>query len=137
MGHEHDFCQAEKAENTDPVRIICGKICYCSWPPKNHRGRKKHINFFNMNCLAPTQNTPLGAPRKKFMCLISWERTQKRDPHKLYRGDLGGQKGVPNGPFSATKSLVYCVSPALTHRVLRSPFRGLCVQGAQDSTSIC
>ena len=31
----------------------------------------------------------------------------KRDPHELFRGDFGGQKGAPNGPFSATKSLVY------------------------------
>ena len=37
---------------------------------------------------------PLG-PRKKFMCLISWERTQNRDPHKLLRGDFLGQKGGP------------------------------------------
>ena len=48
------------------------------------------------------------------MCLISWERTQKEHPHKLFRGEFGGQKGVPNGPFWATKSLVYCFFPALT-----------------------
>ena len=42
------------------------------------------------------------------MCLISWARTRKGDPHKLFRGDFGVKKGVPNGPFSATKSLVYC-----------------------------
>ena len=59
------------------------------------KGRKKHINFFNINFLAPTQNLPFWAPRKKFMCLISWQRTQKRDPHKLFRGDLGGQKRGP------------------------------------------
>ena len=43
------------------------------------------------------------------MCLISWERTQRRDPHKLL-GDSWCQKGVPNAAFSATKSLVYCFS---------------------------
>ena len=47
---------------------------------------------------------------KRTMCLISWERTQKRDSHKLFRPGEGGyvrvKKGVPNGPFSATKSLV-------------------------------
>ena len=73
-------------------------------------GPKKHINFFNINFLARTQNTPLWAPSKKLMCLSSWERTQKRDPHKLFGGDLGVKRGVPNGPFSATKSLVYCFS---------------------------
>ena len=39
----------------------------------------------------------------------SWERTQQRDPHKNSLGGIFGvKKGVPNGPFSATKSLVYC-----------------------------
>ena len=47
------------------------------------------------------------------MCLISWERTQKRDPHKLFRGDFGGQNGVPNGSFSATQCLVCCFFPVL------------------------
>ena len=47
------------------------------------------------------------------MCLISWERTQKGDPHKLFWGIFGVQKMAPNGPFSATKSLVYCIFPAL------------------------
>ena len=55
------------------------------------RGQKKHINFFN-NFLSPTRNR---APRKKFMCLISLERTQKRGPHKLFRGDFWGQKRGP------------------------------------------
>ena len=64
------------------------------------RGPKNHINFFNINFWAPTQNTPFWAPRKKFMCLISWERTQKGTPRNF-------------GPFSATKSLVYCFFPAL------------------------
>ena len=40
------------------------------------------------------------APEKKFMCLISWERAQKRDPHKLFGGNL---RGVPNGSVSVTK----------------------------------
>ena len=44
------------------------------------RGQKKHINFFNINFLAPTQNTRFWAPRKKLMCLISWERKQKKGP---------------------------------------------------------
>ena len=72
------------------------------------RGRKKHINFFNINFLAPSQNAPFWTPRKKFMCLISWVRTPKRDPHKLFWEGFWVQKGVPNGVFSATKSLVYC-----------------------------
>ena len=54
----------------------------------DNRGPKKHINFFNINFLAPTQNAPLWTPRKKFMCLISWERTPKRDPRELFGGDF-------------------------------------------------
>ena len=43
------------------------------------------------------------------MRLISWERPQERDPHKLFSGGIFDVKnGVPNGPFSAPKSLVYC-----------------------------
>ena len=58
------------------------------------RGPKKHINFFNINFFAPTQNTP--------------ERTQKGTHINFFGGTLGVKKGVPNGPFSVTKSLVYC-----------------------------
>ena len=43
------------------------------------------------------------------MCLVSWERTQKRDPHiSLFWWNFWGRNGVPNGPFWATKSLVCC-----------------------------
>ena len=42
------------------------------------------------------------------MCLSSWGRTQKGTHINFFGGDFGGQKGVPNGPFSVTKSLVYC-----------------------------
>ena len=84
------------------------------------RGSKKHINVFNVSFLAPTQNTPILGPRKKFMCLISWERTQKRDPRKLFGGDfLVVAKGVPNRLIAATKSLVYffsCPYQYLEHR---------------------
>ena len=63
---------------------------YCSY-----RGPKQHKNFFNINFWAPTQNTPFWAPRKKLMCFISWERTQKREPHKLFSGGFWVQKGRP------------------------------------------
>ena len=45
----------------------------------------------------------VGPPEKTFMCLISWERTQKRTHINLFRGHVGVKKGVPNGPFWATK----------------------------------
>ena len=77
------------------------------------KGRKKHINFFNINFLHPTRNPPFWAPRKKFMCLISWERTQRGTHINFFGGILGVKNGVPNEPFSARKSLVYCFFPAL------------------------
>ena len=69
-----------------------------------YRGPKKHIKFFNINFLAPTQTDDFGPPEKKFMCLISRERTQKRDPHNFFRG-VWGQKGGPKQAISATKKV--------------------------------
>ena len=60
-----------------------------------NKGPKRHMNFVNMNFLAHPKPPILGPPEKKFMCLISWERTHKRDPHKLFRGDLRDQKRGP------------------------------------------
>ena len=57
--------------------------------------------------LAPTQNTPLWPPRKKFRCIISWERTQKSNPHEPSRGDFWVEKGVLNEPCWATESLLF------------------------------
>ena len=81
------------------------------WAPlfsKEIRGPKKHINFFNINFLAPTPQKTFSAPRLKFMCLISWERTRKGTHINFFGRIFGVKKGVPNGPFSATKRLVYC-----------------------------
>ena len=89
--------------------------------PFSDTGPKKHINFFNINFLAPTQNTRFWPPRKKLMCLISWERTQKGTHINFFGGDFGVKKGVPNRPFSATKSLVYRFFPALIGAILGIP----------------
>ena len=105
---------ASESRSAAPGGLYAHTASFNSWSHVVGRGPTKHINFFNINFLAPTQNTPFWAPRKKFMCLISLERTQKRDPHKHFWGDLWGQKGVPNGPSSATRSLVYCCFPALS-----------------------
>ena len=67
------------------------------------QGRKRHINFFNIKLFGTHPNPQL--PQKKvFYVPHIRERTQKRDPHKLFRGDVGKKSGVPNGPFSATRS---------------------------------
>ena len=74
----------------------------------SHRGRKKHINFFNINLLAPTQTAPFWAPRKKFMCLIPGKERKKGTHINLFEGFWGSKTGVPNGPLPATKTVVYC-----------------------------
>ena len=64
--------------------------------PSVCKGQKRHVNFFNINFLVPTQSSPFGGPRKKFTRLISWERTQKSDPHHLFfGGGLGSKKRGP------------------------------------------
>ena len=47
------------------------------------------------------------------MCLISWERTQKRDPHKLFRGDFGGPKGGPKRAIFGHKKFSLLFFPGL------------------------
>ena len=86
------------------------------------KGPKKNINFFNINFLAPTRNTPFWVPRKKFMCLISWERTHKRDPHKLFGGDFWGQKGGPKRAIFGHKksSLLFFFLPLQARKTKKS-----------------
>ena len=51
--------------------------------PKMVKARKRHINSFKINFCPATQNapiSPLPPPTKKNMCLVSWERTQKKGP---------------------------------------------------------
>ena len=70
--------------------------------------------LFQHKLFGPRPKHPIWGPKKKFMSLISWERTQKRkDPPKLFGGIFGVKKGVPNGPFLARTCLVHCFFPAL------------------------
>ena len=62
---------------------------------------KAHKHFQHKLCGPHPKNLTLG-PRKKLTCLTSWERTQKRI-HKNFPRISRVQKGVPNGPFWATK----------------------------------
>ena len=59
------------------------------------KGGKKHINVFNINFLAPTQNPKFEPPEKSRCASLPGKKTRKRDPHKLCRGDFGGQKRRP------------------------------------------
>ena len=59
------------------------------------RGAEKAHKLFQHKLFGPHPKPPILCPQKKFMCLISWERTQKRDPHKFFRGDFWGRKRGP------------------------------------------
>ena len=55
--------------------------------------QNRHINFLNINFLP--LKLPSCAPLNKCMCLISWERTQKKAPTSV--GFLGQSKGSQTG----------------------------------------
>ena len=45
--------------------------------------------LFQHELFGPHPKSPFAPPppaKQKLMCLISWERTQKSDPHKHFRG---------------------------------------------------
>ena len=56
----------------------------------NKLQNEKDIYIFNINFLPPPE-TPHFGPPEQIMCLVSWERTQKRDPHELFQGGLWGR----------------------------------------------
>ena len=51
-----------------PSPIVGSKKVSENWARLRLRGQKKHIHFFNINFLAPTQITRLWAARKKRCC---------------------------------------------------------------------
>ena len=101
------------------------KRCFCTLHSAKIRDGKTHINFSNINSLAPTLNTPFWAPRKKSLCAsFPGKERKKRGPHISFFGGIWRFKnGVPNESFSATKSLVYRLLffPALK-KLHRAPF---------------
>ena len=72
-----------------------------------------HINF-----LAPTRTLHFGPPEKVDVphC-ISWERTQKRDPHKLFEisGGFWGSKRVCQMGLSGPQKVEFIVFLPLKH----------------------
>ena len=86
-------------------RILCLRIRL------GNSGTEKAHKLFQRKH-PPSQNGPFWAPRKEFMCLISWERAQGKDPHKHFWGHFGVKKGnspefspnFPNFPSSSAKS---------------------------------
>ena len=105
-----DFGHGGPRDSSKTVAPVA-KLISCSFPLLG--ARKKHINSFQYKLFGPHSKPPIWAPRKKLMCLISWERTQKRDPHKLYWGDLGGQIQGPKPAIFGHKNFSLLFFPAL------------------------
>ena len=79
------------------------------------RGRQeaeeeKAHKLFQHKLFAPhPKPSHFWAPREKFICLTFLGKNAKKGTHiNFFGGILGVKNGVPNGPFSATKSLVCC-----------------------------
>ena len=63
-------------------------------------GPKKHIDFFNINFLAPTQNTPFWAPEKS-LCASFLGKGHKQG------GGFWGQKGDPERDIFGHKEFIF------------------------------
>ena len=72
------------------------------------------MSFFSIHFSPPTQSPLFWGPRTQVHVPHSWERTQKRDPHKLSRGDFGVNKGPQTGHFGPQKVL-FTILPYLKH----------------------
>ena len=70
-------------------------------------GDRKAHKLFQHKVFGPHPKHPILGPQKKL------KGRKKRTHMHFFGGILGGQKGVPNELFSATKSLVSCFFPAL------------------------
>ena len=89
----------------------------CQWTEKAHK-------LFQHELSGPTPKHPnLGSQKKFWVCLFSWERTQKGDPHKHFQGDLGGQKGSPKRAILGHQK--FLVNLFLTNLVRISEFSSL------------
>ena len=59
------------------------------------KGQKKHINFFDINFLAPTQAPHLGPPEKSSCASFSGKERKKGTHLNFCRGDFRGPKRGP------------------------------------------
>ena len=85
-------------------------IMISAFTPGLPKGRKKHINVFQHKLFCPPPKTPHFGPPEKSLCASFPGKERKNGTHlKTFSGGSLVKKGVPNGPFWATK--VYCFFP--------------------------
>ena len=77
------------------------------------KGRKNFLahRLFQHKLFGPHPKKPILGSQKKVHVPHFLGKERKKGTHLNFFGGIFGVKtGVPNGPFSATKSLVYCFS---------------------------
>ena len=67
------------------------------------RGRKKHITFFNINFLAPTQKTQFGPPEKSSCASFPGKERQKGTHINFFGGISVSKRGQQTGHFRPQK----------------------------------
>ena len=78
--------------------LVCGK----------NRLANGH-QLFQHKLFGPHPKRPILGPQKKvYVPHFLGKNAREAHKHKLFRGILGVKNGVPDGPFWATTSLVYC-----------------------------
>ena len=103
--HKQNHCRRVRVKDCAfPLPHLWGDACLPLGHLSANKGQKKHINFFNINFLSPTQNAPFWAPRKKvYVPLFLGKNAKKEDPQKKFRANFGVQKGAPKGAILGHK----------------------------------
>ena len=86
-----------------------GPRTFSRWDRKAHK-------LFQHKRFGPHPKHPIlpPPPPKKNLCASFPKKGRKKGAHlNFFGGNFGVKKGVPNRPFSAAKSSVYCFFPAL------------------------
>ena len=84
------------------------KITWNFWSPLD-KGTEKAHKLFQPKLFGPNPKSPILGPQKKVDVASFHGKERKKGTHINFSGRLFGvKKGVPNGPFLAPKSLVYC-----------------------------
>ena len=76
---------------------------------------KAHKRFQHKLLVPHPQHAQIWAPRKKFMCLISWERRKKGTHINFFRGILGFKNGGPKQAIFGHKKFSLLFFPALIY----------------------
>ena len=94
-----------------PRKPFHPQVDRCS-PESDNRGREKHINFCNRNCLDPTQIRHFGPPEKS-LCVHFLGKNAKKGPTLTFSGGFFGSKTGPKRAIFGHRKFSLLVFPAL------------------------